>query len=150
MTAVEAARLAAELDLDVDDLPICLACLSVISMAIDGRDERTIRAGDQPDDAGLWAEGSTSRRGRLLKRPRSRSPRRGGGACGRRLPAGPGARGEGDRPRSRRAARRNGQGDLLRWGSSRATARRSKWDRLARARTAGAARGRAAPGRGSA
>jgi hypothetical protein len=35
MTVAEAAALAAELDIDVDDIGICHACLSIVTMAID-------------------------------------------------------------------------------------------------------------------
>ena len=40
MTAAEAQRFAAELDLDLDRLPICLACLSIVSVQIDGGNQR--------------------------------------------------------------------------------------------------------------
>src|SRR5262245_31927211 len=50
-------RLAAALDLDVDRLPICLACLSFVSMAIDQGDERKIRGATVAMTPDLWAEG---------------------------------------------------------------------------------------------
>jgi hypothetical protein len=42
MTREEAAALAAALDLELDDVGICLPCLSFVSMAIDSGDERKI------------------------------------------------------------------------------------------------------------
>jgi hypothetical protein len=57
VTSAEAARLAAELDLEVDDLPICLACLSFVSMAIDDGDERKIRGATNSMTPYVWAEG---------------------------------------------------------------------------------------------
>jgi hypothetical protein len=52
-----AAELAAELDLDVDDLAICHACLSFVSFAIDGGDEADIRRTTNRMTPDLWAEG---------------------------------------------------------------------------------------------
>jgi hypothetical protein len=54
---VTANELAAALDLDIDDLPICLACLSFVSFAIDSGDEREIRRWTNRMTPDLWAEG---------------------------------------------------------------------------------------------
>ena len=57
VTPAEAMRLAVELDLDLDDLSICLACLSEVSMAIDGGNEHAIRGATIRMTRDLWAEG---------------------------------------------------------------------------------------------
>ena len=59
MTAAEARRFAHELDLDLDRdrLPICLACLSIVSMQIDGGNQRKINGAVQSMTPDLWAEG---------------------------------------------------------------------------------------------
>lgn len=57
MTTEAAADLAKQLDLDVHDLPICLACLSFVSMAIRGGDEAEIRREVDRMTLELWAEG---------------------------------------------------------------------------------------------
>jgi hypothetical protein len=49
--------IAAALDLDLDEVPICLACLSFVSMAIDSRDEREIRGWTIKMTPDLWDEG---------------------------------------------------------------------------------------------
>jgi hypothetical protein len=72
VTAAEAARLAVELDLDVDDLPICLACLSIVSMAVDHGDERKIRAATSQMTPDLWAEGLELPAWAALERARDR------------------------------------------------------------------------------
>lgn len=48
---------ARELDLDLDDLPICLACLSFVAMAIDAGDELEIRRWTRKMTPDLWDEG---------------------------------------------------------------------------------------------
>lgn len=48
---------AGALDLDVDDVPICLACLSFVSFAIDSGDEREIRRWTMRMTPDLWEEG---------------------------------------------------------------------------------------------
>jgi len=57
MSPAEANELAAALDLDIDDMGICLACLSFVSFALDSGNERKV-AGEitrvAPD---LWDEG---------------------------------------------------------------------------------------------
>ena len=54
---MNAEAVAAALDLDLDDVPICLACLSFVSMAIDGGDEREIRRWAIKMTPDLWDEG---------------------------------------------------------------------------------------------
>jgi hypothetical protein len=55
--ARQAKGIASQLDLDLDDIPICLACLSFVSMAIDGGDERDVRGQLNRITPDLWAEG---------------------------------------------------------------------------------------------
>ena len=57
MTRDQAAVLAAELGLDVDDVAICLACLSFVSFAVDSGDERKIAGSITRMAPDLWAEG---------------------------------------------------------------------------------------------
>lgn len=57
MNAAEARKLAFELDLDVDRLPICLACLSVVSMSIDEGNQRRIDGATRQMTPDLWEEG---------------------------------------------------------------------------------------------
>ncbi len=57
MTHAEAAALAAVLELDVEDLAICHACLSFVSFAIDAGDERKVAAAITRMAPDLWAEG---------------------------------------------------------------------------------------------
>ena len=57
MTRTEAAALAAELELDVDDIAICHACLSFVSLAIDSGDERKVAGSITSMAPDLWAEG---------------------------------------------------------------------------------------------
>ena len=57
MTRAEAAALAGELELDVDDLAICHACLSFVSLAIDAGDERKVAGSITRMAPDLWAEG---------------------------------------------------------------------------------------------
>jgi len=52
-----AATLASALDLDVDAIGICHACLSFVSMALDDGDEREIRRQTQRLTPILWDEG---------------------------------------------------------------------------------------------
>ena len=54
---MNADAVAAALDLDLDDVPICLACLSFVSMAIDCGDEREIRRWTIKMTPDLWDEG---------------------------------------------------------------------------------------------
>lgn len=57
MTRAEADALAAALDLDVDDTPICLACLSFVCMDLDSGDNRKIAGTITRVAPDLWAEG---------------------------------------------------------------------------------------------
>ena len=57
MTHAEAEALAAELELDVDDLAICHACLSFVSFAIDSGGERKVAGSITRMAPDLWAEG---------------------------------------------------------------------------------------------
>jgi hypothetical protein len=49
--------LAAQLDLDLDDMPICLACLGIVSMAIDHGDAKEVAREVRSMTPHLWAEG---------------------------------------------------------------------------------------------
>ena len=55
MTGAEARELADRLDLNVHDLPICLACLSFVSTSLG--DERKARSWARRMAPDLWAEG---------------------------------------------------------------------------------------------
>jgi hypothetical protein len=68
----DAMRLAAELGLDVHDLPICLACLSVVTMAIDEGEGRAIAAAVRRMTPDLWAEGLEQPVRTALRRARDR------------------------------------------------------------------------------
>jgi hypothetical protein len=57
MTVAEAEALAAQLDLDVDDIGICLACLSFVSFEIYGGNPHKIRGAVQSMTPYLWEEG---------------------------------------------------------------------------------------------
>jgi hypothetical protein len=57
VTRAEADALAGELELDVDDLAICHACLSFVSFAIDAGDERKVAGSITRMAPDLWAEG---------------------------------------------------------------------------------------------
>lgn len=57
MTHAEAADLAAELDLDVDDIAICHACLSFVSFALDAGDDHEVSCSIRRIAPDLWAEG---------------------------------------------------------------------------------------------
>ena len=57
MEARQAKGIASQLDLDLDDIPICIACLSFVSMAIDGGDERDVRGQLTRMTPDLWREG---------------------------------------------------------------------------------------------
>jgi hypothetical protein len=72
MTPEEAERLAAALDLDVDELGICHACLCIVSFAIDSGDEREIRLATNRIARDLWAEGLALPAQAALERARKR------------------------------------------------------------------------------
>ncbi|HEY8777074.1 MAG TPA: hypothetical protein VIM33_11425 [Gaiellaceae bacterium] len=57
MTHAEASALAAALELDVDDLAICHACLSFVSFAIESGDENKVAGSITRMAPDLWAEG---------------------------------------------------------------------------------------------
>jgi len=57
VTHAEAAALAAALELDVDDLAICHACLSFVSLAIDSGVENQVAGSITRMAPDLWAEG---------------------------------------------------------------------------------------------
>jgi hypothetical protein len=57
VTVAEAEALAAELDLDVDDVGICHACLSTVSFAIDGGNPHKIAGAVHSMTPYLWDEG---------------------------------------------------------------------------------------------
>ena len=72
MTRAQAAELAAQLELDVDDTPICLACLSFVSFAMYAGDEREIRHWTTKMTPDLWAEGLEEPARLALERARAR------------------------------------------------------------------------------
>ena len=72
MTRSAADVLAAQLDLDVDDLAICHACLSFVSFAIDSGDEREVRSWTRRMAPDLWAEGLSEPVRMALRRARER------------------------------------------------------------------------------
>jgi hypothetical protein len=72
MTTTEAVRLAEALNLDIDRVPICLACLSFVSMEIDRGDERKIRGATIAMTPDLWAEGLELPAWTALERARDR------------------------------------------------------------------------------
>jgi hypothetical protein len=57
MTGSEAKELAGLLDLNVHDMPICLACLSFVAVPIGRGDEREARSWARRMAPDLWAEG---------------------------------------------------------------------------------------------
>lgn len=72
MTRADADRFAAQLDLDVDEIGICLACLSFVSFAIDKGDEREIRRETNWITPVLWEEGLEQPVRTALEQARSR------------------------------------------------------------------------------
>jgi hypothetical protein len=72
VTNAEAAALAAVLELDVDDLAICQACLSFVSFAIDAGDERKVAGSITRMAPDLWAEGLSQPVRLALERARKR------------------------------------------------------------------------------
>jgi hypothetical protein len=57
VTRTQAQRLADALDLDVDDMAICHACLSFVSFELDSGNERKIEGWITRISPDLWAEG---------------------------------------------------------------------------------------------
>ena len=72
MTLAEATELAAALELDVDDIAICHACLSFVSLAIDSGDERKVAGSITRMTPNLWAEGLAQPVRLALERARKR------------------------------------------------------------------------------
>jgi hypothetical protein len=72
MTRAEAAALAAALELDVDDIAICHACLSFVSLAIDSGNERKVAGSITRMAPDLWAEGLAQPVRLALERARKR------------------------------------------------------------------------------
>jgi hypothetical protein len=67
-----AADLAAKLDLDVDELPICFACLGIVASALDHGEEREIRGRTLQVTPDLWEEGLALPARLALERARAR------------------------------------------------------------------------------
>src|SRR4051794_14681933 len=57
ITFKAAVQLAARLDLDLDDTPICLACLSFVSLPLGSGDERGARSWTRRIAPDIWVEG---------------------------------------------------------------------------------------------
>jgi hypothetical protein len=72
VTRAAADALADQLDLDVDDLAICHACLSFVSFAIDSRDDREVTLWTRRIAPDLWAEGLAEPVRMALHRARER------------------------------------------------------------------------------
>ena len=72
MTRAEAAALAAVLELDVDDIAICHACLSFVSLAIDSGEEHQVAGSITRMAPDLWAEGLAQPVRLALERARKR------------------------------------------------------------------------------
>jgi hypothetical protein len=72
VTVAQAERLAADLDLHVDDIGICHACLSFVSMAIDAGNPHKIRGAVQSMTPILWDEGLAVPARMALARARER------------------------------------------------------------------------------
>ena len=70
VTHAEAAALAAALELDVDDLAICHACLSFVSFAIDSGNENEVAGSITRMAPDLWAEGLAQPVSLALRRAR--------------------------------------------------------------------------------
>jgi hypothetical protein len=69
---MDATGLAARLDLDVDAIGICHACLSFVSMALDSGDERDVRGQVNYFAPVLWEEGLALAVQAALERARRR------------------------------------------------------------------------------
>lgn len=72
LTRAAADAFAAELDLDVDDLAICHACLSFVCFAIDSGDEREVTSWTRRIAPDLWDEGLAEPVGMALRRAHER------------------------------------------------------------------------------
>jgi hypothetical protein len=72
VTYAEADALAAALELDVDDLAICHACLSFVSFALDSGDDHEVACSITQIAPDLWAEGLAQPVHMALERARAR------------------------------------------------------------------------------
>jgi hypothetical protein len=72
VTVADAEALAAELDLDVDDIGICHACLSTVTFAIDGGNPHKIAGAVRSMTPYLWDEGLALPARMALERARRR------------------------------------------------------------------------------
>ena len=72
MTYAEADELAEALELHVEDIAICLACLSFVSFALDSGDERKVAGSITRTAPDLWAEGLAEPVGMALRGARER------------------------------------------------------------------------------
>jgi hypothetical protein len=72
VTRAEAAALAAALELDVDDIAICHACLRFVSFAIDSGNEHKVAGSITSMAPDLWAEGLEQPVRLALERARKR------------------------------------------------------------------------------
>jgi hypothetical protein len=72
VTRAEAAALAAALELDLDDIAICHACLSFVSFAIDSGSEHKVAGAITRIAPDLWAEGLQQLVRVALRRARER------------------------------------------------------------------------------
>jgi hypothetical protein len=72
ITPQQADELAAALDLDLDDVGICHACLSFVSFALDAGDEREARSATFRMARDLWWEGLALPTQAALERARKR------------------------------------------------------------------------------
>jgi hypothetical protein len=72
ITTEEATELAARLDLNVHDIPICLACLSFVAAPIGKGDEREATRWARRMAPDLWAEGLEQPVRLVLRRARDR------------------------------------------------------------------------------
>jgi len=103
ISAQAAVELAAQLDLDVDEVGICHACLSVVSFPLRAGDERETRRATNEFAPILWDEGLEAPVRKALERARaagSRERRRGG--TRRRSARRPQHHRQGDRPEAGR------------------------------------------------
>jgi hypothetical protein len=72
VTVAEAERLAGQLDLDLDDMSICLACLSTVSFAVYEGNASKVRGAVQSITPWLWEEGLEVPARMALERARRR------------------------------------------------------------------------------
>ena len=70
--AGQAKGIASQLDLDLDDIGICLACLSFVSFALDSGSERKVAGSITSMAPDLWAEGLEQPVRLALERARER------------------------------------------------------------------------------